>query len=68
MCQIDDFEQEPQSLEEGYEWQSILEKGRETNIEPDRLERAINKVKEFIEKFKEKVIARRKNKEQDMER
>lgn len=68
LCQIDDFEQEPQSLEEGYEWQSILEKGRETNIEPDRLERAINKVKEFIEKFKEKVIARRKNKEQDMER
>ncbi|MDT2842592.1 MobV family relaxase [Vagococcus lutrae] len=68
LCQIDDFEQEPQSLEEGYEWQSILEKGRETNIEPDRLERAISKVKEFIEKFKEKVIARRKNKEQDMER
>lgn len=68
LCQIDDFGKEPQSLEEGYEWQSILEKGRETNIEPDRLERAINKVKEFIEKFKEKVIARRKNKEQDMER
>ena len=68
LCQIDDFGKEPQSLEEGYEWQSILEKGRETNIEPKRLERAINKVKEFIEKFKEKVIARRKNKEQDMER
>lgn len=68
LCQIDDYGKEPKSLEEGYEWQSILEKGRETNIEPDRLERAISKVKEFIEKFKEKVIARRKNKEQDMER
>lgn len=68
LCQIDDFGKEPQSLKEGYEWQSILEKGRETNIEPKRLESAINKVKEFIEKFKEKVIARRKNKEQDMER
>lgn len=68
LCQIEDFGEKPQSLEEGYEWQSILEQGRETDIEPDRLERAINKVKEFIEKFKEKVIARRKNKEQDMER
>lgn len=68
LCQIEDFGEKPQSLEEGYEWQSILEQGRETDIEPDRLERAISKVKEFIEKFKEKVIARRKNKEQDMER
>lgn len=68
LCQIEDFGEKPQSLEEGYEWQSILEQGRETDIEPDRLERAISKVKEFIEKFKEKMIARRKNREQDMER
>ena len=45
-----------------------LEKARGSNIKPNRLERAISKVKEFIEKFKEKVLARRKNKEQNMGR
>ena len=58
----------PSDLEQGQEWQKTLEKARGSNIKPDRLERAISKVKEFIEKFKEKVLARRKNKEQDMER
>ena len=58
----------PSNLEQGQEWQKTLEKARGSNIKPDRLERAISKVKEFIEKFKEKMIARRKNKEQDMER
>ena len=52
----------PSDLEQGQEWQKTLEKARGSNIKPDRLERAISKVKEFIEKFKEKVLARRKNK------
>ena len=55
----------PSDLEQGQEWQKTLEKARGSNIKPDRLERAISKVKEFIEKFKEKVLARRKNKKQD---
>ena len=58
----------PSDLEQGQEWQKTLEKARGSNIKPDRLERAISKVKEFIEKFKEKVLARRKNKKQDMGR
>ena len=58
----------PSDLEQGQEWQKTLEKARGSNIKPNRLERAISKVKEFIEKFKEKVLARRKNKEQNMGR
>ena len=44
----------PSDLEQGQEWQKTLEKARGSNIKPDRLERAISKVKEFIEKFKRK--------------
>ena len=35
----------PSDLEQGQEWQKTLEKARGSNIKPDRLERAISKVK-----------------------
>lgn len=59
---------EPLSAKEGQEWQKTLEKARDTNIKPDRLERGISKIKEIIQKIKEKILSQRKNKEQDMER
>lgn len=59
---------EPASVKEGQEWQEILENARYTNIKPDRLERGIDKIKEIIQKIKEKVLSRRKNRELDMER
>ena len=59
---------EPLSAKEGQEWQKTLEKARDTNIKPDRLERGISKIKEIIQKIKEKIRSQRKNKEQDMER
>ena len=59
---------EPLSAKEGQEWQRTLEKARDTNIKPDRLERGISKIKEIIQKIKEKILSQRKNKEQDMER
>ena len=59
---------EPLSSKEGQEWQETLEKARDTNIKPDRLERGIGKIKEIIQKIKEKILSQRKNKEQDMER
>lgn len=59
---------EPLSAKEGQEWQKTLEKARDTNIKPDRLERGISKIKEIIQKIKEKIFSQRKNKEQDMER
>ena len=59
---------EPLTTKEGQEWQKTLEKARDTNIKPDRLERGISKIKEIMQKIKEKILSRRKNKEQDMER
>ena len=58
----------PSDVKQGQEWQNTLEKARDTNIKPDRLERGINKIKEIIQKIKEKILTQRKNKEQDMER
>ena len=59
---------EPSDLKQGQEWQETLEKARDTNIKPDRLERGIGKIKEIIQRIKEKILSQRKNKEQDMER
>ena len=59
---------EPSDVKQGQEWQKTLEKARDTNIKPDRLERGISKIKEIIQKIKEKILSQRKNKEQDMER
>lgn len=59
---------EPLTAKEGQEWQKTLEKAKDTNIKPDRLERGISKIKEIIQKIKEKILSQRKNKEQDMER
>jgi len=55
-------------VKQGQEWQNTLEQARDTNIKPDRLERGINKIKDIIQKIKEKILSQRKNKEQDMER
>lgn len=63
---------EPKTLEESQEWKDRLEKASNTRINPSRLENGINKVKEFIEKFKEKIKAvklkKAKRKEQEWER
>lgn len=59
---------EPSDVKQGQEWQKTLEKARDTNIKPDRLERGISKIKEIIQKIKEKILSQRKNKEQSMER
>ena len=45
---------EPSDLKQGQEWQETLEKARDTNIKPDRLERGIGKIKEIIQRIKEK--------------
>jgi len=58
----------PSNVKQGQEWQNTLEQARDTNIKPDRLERGINKIKDIIQKIKEKILSQRKNKEQDMER
>ena len=58
----------PSDVKQGQEWQNTLEKARDTNIKPDRLERGIGKIKEIIQRIKEKILSQRKNKEQDMER
>jgi len=58
----------PSDVKQGQEWQNTLEEARGTNIRPDRLERGISKIKELIQKIKEKILTQRKNKEQDMER
>lgn len=58
----------PSDVKQGQEWQNTLEKARDTNIKPDRLERGIIKIKEIIQKIKEKILTQRKNKEQDIER
>ena len=58
----------PSDVKQGQEWQNTLEKARDTNIKSDRLERGISKIKEIIQKIKEKILTQRKNKEQDMER
>lgn len=59
---------EPLSVKEGQEWQKTLEKARDTKIKPDRLERGVSKIKEIIQRIKEKILSQRKNKEQGMER
>lgn len=59
---------EPLNLKQGQEWRETLEQARDTKIKPDRLERGIIKVKEFIQKIKEKILSQRKNKERGMER
>ena len=45
---------EPLSAKEGQEWQKTLEKARDTNIKPDRLERGISKIKRDYSKNKKK--------------
>ena len=39
---------EPSDLKQGQEWQETLEKARDTNIKPDRLERGIGKLKRLF--------------------
>lgn len=59
---------EPSNVKQGQEWRETLEKARGTNIKSDRLERGISKIKEIIQKIKEKILSQRKNKQQDMRR
>lgn len=59
---------EPSNVKQGQEWRETLEKARGTNIKSDRLERGISKIKEIIQKIKEKILSQRKNKQQGMRR
>ena len=59
---------EPSDVKQGQEWRETLEKARGTNIKSDRLERGISKIKEIIQKIKEKILSQRKNKQQGMRR
>ncbi|MCA9766583.1 MAG: plasmid recombination protein [Carnobacterium sp.] len=54
---IDDGEK-PRNKKQAQSWKETLEKGRGTQIEPTRLEKAIEKIQEMLERFMEKVIKR----------
>ncbi|MGO2618201.1 MAG: MobV family relaxase [Lactococcus cremoris] len=48
----------PGNKKQAQSWKETLEKGRGTQIEPTRLEKAIEMVQEILERFLEKVIKR----------
>ncbi|WP_218683961.1 coiled-coil domain-containing protein [Carnobacterium maltaromaticum] len=54
---IDDGEK-PRNKKQAQSWKETLEKGRGTQIEPTRLEKAIEKIQEMLERFMEKLIKR----------
>lgn len=57
---LSDFDdgKQPRNKKQAQSWKETLEKGRGTQIDPTRLEKAIEKIQEILERFMEKVIKR----------